>query len=78
MKIEVLPNDFAIRCFRDIEDGDYVSARMAYRAGLTMQYLWASQQAIEKYLKCILLPNRIPAVGVKHDDPGRAAPRAQS
>jgi len=40
---------------------------MAFRAGLTVQYLWASQQAIEKYLKCILLLNRIPAVRVKHD-----------
>jgi HEPN domain-containing protein len=67
MKIEILLNDFAVRCFRDIGDGDYISARMAYRAGLTMQYLWASQQAIEKYLKCILLLNRIEAVDVKHD-----------
>jgi hypothetical protein len=41
-------DDFAIRCFRDIADGDYVSARMAYRAQLTVQYLWAGQQAIEK------------------------------
>src|SRR3954451_19148338 len=67
MKIELLLNDFAIRSFRDVGDGDYVSARVTYRAGLTMQYLWASQQAIEKYLKCILLLNRIPALDVKHD-----------
>jgi hypothetical protein len=67
MNIDVLLNDFAIRCFRDIGDGDYVSARMTYRAALTMQYLWASQQAIEKYLKCILLLNRIPAADVGHD-----------
>ncbi|HET8562502.1 MAG TPA: hypothetical protein VFM35_01390 [Candidatus Binatia bacterium] len=43
------------------------AARRAYRADLTMQYLWASQQAIEKYLKCILPLNRIPAADVKHD-----------
>jgi HEPN domain-containing protein len=67
MEIEARLNDFAIRCFRDIGDGDYVSARMAYRAGLTMQYVWASQQAIEKYLKYILLLNRIPAADVKHN-----------
>lgn len=67
MKTEFLLNDFAIRCFRDIGDGDYISARMAYRAALIPQYLWASQQAIEKYLKCILLLNRLPAAGVRHD-----------
>lgn len=64
---DVLLNDFAIRCFRDIGDADYIAARLAYRADLTMQYLWASQQAIEKYLKCILLLNRVPAKEVRHD-----------
>jgi hypothetical protein len=64
---EVLLNDFAVRCFRDIADADYIAARMAYRADLMMQYLWASQQAIEKYFKGILLLNRIPARKVKHD-----------
>lgn len=54
-----------IRSFRDIADGDYISARMACRAALVTQYLWASQQAIEKYLKCILLLNRRPARRVK-------------
>jgi HEPN domain-containing protein len=34
---------------------------------LTTQYLWASQQAVEKYLKCILLLNRIRAEHVRHD-----------
>jgi HEPN domain-containing protein len=67
LKIALLLNDFAIRCFRDIADGDYVSARMAYRAVLIPQFLWASQQAIEKYLKCILLLNRIPDADVRHD-----------
>ncbi|MHB8653844.1 MAG: HEPN domain-containing protein [Terriglobia bacterium] len=64
---EALVNDFAIRSFRDIADGDYIVARMACRSVLVTQYLWASQQAIEKYLKCILLLNRIPACEVKHD-----------
>lgn len=64
---EALLNDFAIRCFRDIADGDYIAARMACRAALLPQFLWASQQALEKYLKCILLLNRIPARHVRHD-----------
>jgi hypothetical protein len=62
-----LLNDFAIRSFRDQADTDYVSARMASRAQLVGPFLWASQQTIEKYLKCILLLNRIPAAEVKHN-----------
>lgn len=62
-----LLNDFAVRSFRDIADGDYIVARMACRAEMVVQYLWASQQAIEKYLKCILLLERIPAKHVRHD-----------
>jgi HEPN domain-containing protein len=65
--IDTFLNDFAVRCFRDMADGDYISARMAFRATLTTQYLWASQQAIEKYLKGILLFHRIPATDVFHD-----------
>ena len=60
-------NEFAVRSFRDIADGDYIAARMACRAELMDQFLWSSQQAFEKYLKCILLMNRVPAVHVKHD-----------
>jgi HEPN domain len=67
MDVEVFLDHFAIRCFRDTADGDYIAARMSYRAGLTMQYLWSSQQAIEKYLKCILLLHRIKATDVRHD-----------
>ncbi len=64
---EQLVNDFAIRSFRDMADEDYITARMSYRAGLSYPSLWQSQQAIEKYLKCILLLNRIPAKQVRHD-----------
>ncbi len=39
---------------------------MAYRTDLLPQFLWASQQAIEKYLKCILLLHRVPARGIMH------------
>src|SRR5688500_8202975 len=67
LRTDALLNDFAIRSFRDIADGDYIAARMAGRAALLPQFLWAGQQAVEKYLKCILLLNRIPATSVKHN-----------
>ncbi|MBZ5493398.1 MAG: hypothetical protein LAO76_20975 [Acidobacteriia bacterium] len=67
MTLEQLVNDFAIRSFRDQGDEDYISARLACRAALPSVFLWACQQTIEKYLKCILLLNRIPAIRVKHD-----------
>lgn len=52
---------FAIRSFREIADGDYIAARLSYRAQLVPQFLWQSLQAVEKYLKCILVLNRIKA-----------------
>jgi HEPN domain-containing protein len=66
MTMDSLLNDFAIRSFRDEGDADYISARMSFRAAIDTS-LWASQQMVEKYLKCILLLNRIPARHVKHD-----------
>lgn len=44
-------NHFAIRSFRDVADADYIAARLAYRAQLPVQFLWASQQTLEKSLK---------------------------
>ena len=67
MDHDALMNDFALRSFRDIADGDYIAARMACRAALLTQFLWASQQAVEKYLKSILLLSRIEASNVSHD-----------
>lgn len=58
---DVLLNDFALRSFRDVADEDYISARMAFRARLIPQFFWASLQALEKYLKCMLVLNRIKA-----------------
>lgn len=58
---DILLNDFATRSFRDIADGDYIAARLSFRALLIPQFLWQSLQAIEKYLKCILVLNRIKA-----------------
>jgi len=53
--------------FATKEDADYIAARMAFRAALVTPSLWSSQQTLEKYLKCILLLNRIPAKNVRHD-----------
>lgn len=64
---ELRINDFAKRSFRDIADLDYIAARQASRAGLVPQFLWSSLQAFEKYLKYILLVNRIPARKVGHN-----------
>jgi len=58
--LRVRVNDFAIRCFRDSGDRDYITARMAFRAGLMPQFLWSGLQAIEKYFKCIHVLNRVP------------------
>lgn len=59
---DILLNDFATRSFREIADQDYVAARLSIRAQLVPQFLWQSLQAIEKYLKCILVLNRIRAL----------------
>lgn len=65
--IEALLNQFSSRCFRDVADQDYIAARLSYRAGLFPQFHWSSLQALEKYLKAILLYNRVDARHVKHD-----------
>ena len=56
-----LLNDFATRSFRDTADQDYIAARLAFRSRLIPQFLWLSLQALEKYLKCVLVLNRIKA-----------------
>lgn len=62
-----LINHFAIRCFRDTGDCDYIAARLASRACLSAQFLWSAEQAIEKYLKCILMLNRVSTKRLGHD-----------
>jgi HEPN domain-containing protein len=54
-------NEVAIRSFRNTADQDYITARLTFRARLLPQFLWSGLQALEKYLKCILVLNRIPA-----------------
>jgi HEPN domain-containing protein len=48
---------FARQVFRDQADKDYIVARACYRMNLRDQFLWASLQACEKYLKGTLLFN---------------------
>jgi hypothetical protein len=60
-------NHFAIESFRNVADADYIAARLAYRAQLPVQFLWASQQALEKYLKFILFLERIKVRKLGHD-----------
>jgi len=67
MNIEPLLNDFATRSFRDVADQDYIAARLSYRHGLIPQFHWQALQALEKYLKAILLYNRIKAKDINHD-----------
>jgi hypothetical protein len=76
MNTDALLNDFATRCFRDVADHDYITARMCYRAHLLPQFHWSGLQALEKYLKAILLYNRVSAKDVKHDL-GRALQHAE-
>jgi hypothetical protein len=59
--LDTLVNDFAIRSFRDTADQDYIAARQSFRARLIPQFHWSALQALEKYLKCILILNRIRA-----------------
>ena len=65
--MKMIVNSFATRCFRDVADQDYIAARMSYRAQLIPQFLWSALQAVEKYLKAILLFNRIKAKDVGHN-----------
>jgi HEPN domain-containing protein len=66
-KLDRFVNSFGTQSFRDQADRDYVSARLACRYELFPQFLWASHQAIEKYLKAILLYNRVKATKVHHN-----------
>lgn len=66
-RTDVLLNDFAIRSFRDTADHDYIASRLSFRARLLPQFMWAGLQALEKYLKCILLINRVPLKKPTHE-----------
>lgn len=60
-------DEIAYRCFRDMADQDYITARTCYRLNLPANFNWCSLQAIEKYLKCLLLLHRVETKQVRHD-----------
>ena len=62
----ILVNDFAIRSFRETADKDYITARMAYRARLIQPFRWSALHCLEKYVKGILLLNRVDARNLGH------------
>lgn len=62
MDCEIVRNSFAIECFRNVADEDYIAARSAYRIGMMNHFLWTAMQAIEKYLKGILLINGLSTI----------------
>ncbi|WP_166897662.1 HEPN domain-containing protein [Massilia sp. CCM 8734] len=64
--MHILLNDFAIRSFRETADKDYVAARMAYRARLIQPFLWSSLHCLEKYIKGILVLNRVKTQNMGH------------
>lgn len=65
--LDVLINEFAIRSFRDTADRDYANARLAYRAQLFQQSQWSALHCLEKYIKTILLLNRVDARNLRHE-----------
>ncbi len=64
--MRILVNDFAIRSFRETADKDYITARMAYRARLIQPFRWSALHCLEKYVKGILLLNRVDAKNLGH------------
>ena len=64
--MHILVNDFAIRSFRETADKDYIAARMAYRARLIQPFRWSALHCLEKYVKGILLLNRVDAKNLGH------------
>jgi len=57
MNLQIILNTFATDIFRRQADCDYIAARANYRMRLRQQFLWSAHQAVEKYLKAILLFN---------------------
>lgn len=56
----------AVLHFRDPADQDYILARVNYRLGLINHFQWSALQAIEKYLKAILVFNVKSSKGLGH------------
>jgi len=57
MTLQIALHSLASEVFREQADKDYIAARACYQMNLREQFLWASLQSCEKYLKGILLFN---------------------
>jgi hypothetical protein len=57
MTLRIALFTLATEVLHEQADKDYIAARSCYRMNLREQFLWASLQACEKYLKGILLLN---------------------
>lgn len=57
----------AYQYFRHIADGDYIMARSAFFMRLAPQFIASAQQALEKYMKCILMLHRIDTKPFSHN-----------
>lgn len=64
--MNILVNHFALSSFRETADKDYITARMAYRARLIQPFRWSALHCLEKYVKGILLLNRVNAKDLRH------------
>lgn len=62
-----LRDNYAKRCFLDKADHDYIAARTMVRNYCFDQALILMQQCIEKYLKAILLYNKISSKDLNHN-----------
>lgn len=67
IRLRKIRNGVIKDCFKDPADKDYIIARAADRIGLTDQFLWSALQAIEKYLKAILLYHDESTLNLGHD-----------
>jgi HEPN domain-containing protein len=60
-------NLFIEECFIKTADKDYLTARMCYKYGFFENFVWCSQQCIEKYIKSVLLYNDYSTTEVGHN-----------
>jgi HEPN domain-containing protein len=60
-------NMFIDECFITTADKDYLTARICYKFGFFENFVWCSQQCIEKYIKGVLLYNDYSTKEVGHN-----------
>jgi hypothetical protein len=53
--------------FVDTADSDYIVARWLYLNGMHRHFFWSACQAIEKYIKAILVINNLSVLKLKHN-----------